>query len=78
MPRMDGREVLRALKTNSLLRRIPVIVLTTSTAEDDIDAAYELGVNTYLTKPVTFHGWVDIMRLLTRYWFEVAELPPRE
>lgn len=78
MPRMDGREVLRALKTDGLLRRIPVVALTTSTAEDDIDAAYDLGVNTYITKPVTFHGWVDIMRLLTRYWFEVAELPPRE
>jgi CheY-like chemotaxis protein len=78
MPRMDGREVLRALKTNGLYRRIPVVALTTSTAEDDIDASYDLGVNSYITKPVTFHAWVDIMRLLMRYWFEVVELPPRE
>lgn len=78
MPRMDGREVLRALKFSGMFRRIPVVALTTSTAEDDIDAAYDLGVNSYVTKPVTFHGWVDIMRLLTRYWFEVVELPPRE
>jgi CheY-like chemotaxis protein len=78
MPRMGGREVLRALKTDGLFRRIPVIALTTSMAEDDINASYDLGVNSYITKPVTFHAWVDIMRLLTRYWFEVVELPPRE
>ena len=78
MPRMDGHEVLRALKTHGLFRRIPVVALTTSTAKDDVDAAYDLGVNSYITKPVTFHAWVDIMRLLTRYWFEVAVLPPRE
>jgi CheY-like chemotaxis protein len=78
MPRMNGHEVLRALKTHGLFRRIPVVALTTSTAEDDVDAAYDLGVNSYITKPVTFHAWVDIMRLLIRYWFEVAVLPPRE
>jgi len=78
MPKMDGREVLRALKSNSQFRRIPVVALTTSTSEDDVAFAYDMGVNSYITKPVTFRGLVDIMTVLSKYWFEVVELPPRE
>jgi CheY-like chemotaxis protein len=78
MPKMDGREVLRAMKADHRFRRIPVVALTTSTAEDDIDFCYDTGVNSYVTKPVTFRALVDIMTVLSKYWFEVVELPPRE
>jgi CheY-like chemotaxis protein len=78
MPRMDGREVLRALKSDQHLRRIPVVALTTSAAEDDVTACYDFGVNSYITKPVTFRRLVDIMAIVSKYWFEVVELPPHE
>ena len=58
------------------LRDIPVVILTTSKAEEDIARTYELGANSYITKPVTFEGLVEIMRGLRRYWFEIVELPP--
>jgi len=74
MPKMDGREVLRALKSAEF-RRIPVVALTTSTARDDVEFSYAMGVNSYVTKPVTFRALVDIMNVLCRYWFEVVELP---
>jgi CheY-like chemotaxis protein len=77
MPRMDGREVLGVLKADRQLRRIPIIALTTSTAEDDVAASYDIGVNSYITKPVTFRELVDIMGVLSHYWFAVVELPPR-
>lgn len=76
MPRKDGREALREIKSDPELRSIPVVVLTTSKAEEDILRTYDLGVNSFITKPVTFDGLVDIMRLLGRYWFEIVELPP--
>jgi CheY-like chemotaxis protein len=75
MPRMDGREALREIKSDSVLRRYPVVVLTTSRADEDIVRSYELGVNSFITKPVTFQGLVDAMKVLNRYWFEVVELP---
>ena len=77
MPCKDGREVLREIKSDPQLRRIPVVVLTTSTAEADIVACYDLGVNSYLTKPTTFRRLVDLLQTVTQYWFETAELPPR-
>jgi len=75
MPRKDGREALREIKNDPELRRIPVVVLTTSKAEEDIYRTYDLGVNSFITKPVTFEGLVEVMKGLTNYWFEIVELP---
>lgn len=78
MPRKDGREALKEIKADPELRRIPIVVLTTSKAEEDIVRTYDLGVNSYVTKPVTFKSLVELIRVLGRYWFEVVELPPDE
>ena len=75
MPRMDGREALREIKSDPNLRSIPIVILTTSKAEEDIYRTYDLGVNSFITKPVTFDGLVAVMRGLGRYWFEIVELP---
>jgi CheY-like chemotaxis protein len=75
MPRMDGREALREIKSDPDLRHIPVVILTTSKAEEDIYRTYNLGVNSFITKPVTFDGLVAVMRTLGTYWFEIVELP---
>ena len=76
MPRMDGREALKLIKGDPDLRRIPVIVLTTSKAEEDIYRSYDLGVNSFIIKPVTFDSLVNIMRVLETYWFEIVEMAP--
>jgi len=76
MPRMDGREALAELKGDRHLHKIPVVVLTTSQADEDICRSYDLGVNSYITKPVTFDALVDIIGALGKYWFEIVELPP--
>lgn len=78
MPRMDGFEVLRQLKGDATLRTIPVVVLTTSAADADIVRSYDLGVNSFITKPVTFEGLVAAMRAVGHYWFEIVELPGRD
>ena len=78
MPRKDGREALKEIKADPNLRRIPIVVLTTSKAEEDIVRSYDLGVNSYVTKPVTFKSLVELVKVLGRYWFEVVELPPEE
>lgn len=75
MPRKDGREALAEIKGDPQLRKIPVVVLTTSKAEEDIYRTYDLGVNSYVTKPVTFEGLVEVMRTMGRYWIEIVELP---
>ena len=75
MPKKDGRDALREIKGDSLLRRIPIIVLTTSQSEEDIFRIYDLGASSFITKPVTFEGLVDVMRTLNKYWFEIVELP---
>ena len=75
MPRMDGREALRVLKGDPDLKQIPVVVLTTSKAEEDIYRTYNLGVNSFISKPVSFEGLVEVTRALGRYWFEIVELP---
>ncbi len=75
MPRKNGRESLRQLKSDPAWRSIPVVVLTTSTAPADVNYAYEMGVNSYMTKPVTFRMLVEAVRLLTQYWFELAQTP---
>jgi CheY-like chemotaxis protein len=76
MPRMDGREVLGKIKTDPQLRQIPVIALTTSAAEDDIAFSYDVGANSFISKPTSFREWVEILRIVCNFWFEVAELPP--
>jgi CheY-like chemotaxis protein len=76
MPRKDGREALREIKADPDLRRIPIIVLTTSKAEEDIYRTYDLGANSFITKPVSFEGLVAVMRDIGRYWIEIVELPP--
>jgi CheY-like chemotaxis protein len=75
MPRKDGREVLAEIKADEDLRSIPVVVLTTSKAEEDIARTYDLGVNSFITKPVTFNGLVHAMDAFSRYWLEIVELP---
>lgn len=75
MPKKDGREALKEIKGNSNLRQIPVVVLTTSKAEEDIFRTYNSGVNSFITKPVVFTALVQIMKDLGRYWFEIVELP---
>jgi len=75
MPRKDGREALKEIKAGPELRSIPVVVLTTSKAEEDIYRTYDLGVNSFITKPVNFESLVAVMRALGKYWFEIVELP---
>lgn len=75
MPKKDGREALAEIKGDENLRCIPVIVLTTSKDEQDIFRTYDLGVSSFITKPVTFGGLVEVMRTWQRYWFELVELP---
>jgi CheY-like chemotaxis protein len=75
MPKKDGREALAEIKADEDLRGIPVVVLTTSKDEEDIFRTYDLGVNSFITKPVTFTGLVEVMRTWQRYWFELVELP---
>lgn len=75
MPKKDGREALKEIKADPTLRRIPIVVLTTSKAEEDIYRTYDLGVNSFITKPVSFESLVDIMKALRAYWFEIVTLP---
>lgn len=75
MPRMDGRAVLTRMKADPALRRIPVVVLTTSKAEEDILRTYDLGVNSFIAKPVTFDALVELVRAIKHYWIELVELP---
>ena len=76
MPRKDGRTVLKEIKNDPLLHRIPVIVLTTSKAEEDIIKTYNLGVNSFICKPVSFDKLVDIVKTIGHYWIEIVALPP--
>jgi two-component system response regulator len=78
MPRMDGRQALAIIKADPQLRRIPVVVLTTSKAEEDLIRSYDLGVNSFCVKPVTFDGLVDLVRSLGHYWLSVVQLAPNE
>jgi CheY-like chemotaxis protein len=75
MPKKDGREALKEIKADDHLRVLPVVVLTTSKAEEDILRTYDLGVSSFITKPVTFSSLVDVMKTLSKYWFEIVELP---
>ena len=75
MPRKDGRQALLEIKNDPQLRRIPIVILTTSEAEEDILRSYDLGVNSFIVKPVTFDGLVQVMRTIGLYWFEIVALP---
>ncbi|WP_224095410.1 response regulator [Nostoc sp. MS1] len=76
LPRKDGREVLAEIKTDNSLKRIPVVVLTTSQAEEDIIKAYNLAANCYITKPVDFDQFVRIVQSIENFWFAIVKLPP--
>jgi len=76
MPKLDGREALQQIKLEPSLRAIPIVVLTTSQIEEDIYRSYDLGVNSFISKPVTFVGLVAAMQAIGRYWFEIVDLPP--
>jgi CheY-like chemotaxis protein len=78
MPRKDSREALKEIKGDPALRRIPVVVLTTSKAQEDILRTYDLGVNSFIVKPATFEAFVDLVQVLGTYWFETVELPPEK
>ncbi len=75
MPRKDGREALKQIKADPDLRRIPIVILTTSRADEDVYRSYDLGANSFITKPVTFSGLVEVMKTIGKYWFEIVELP---
>lgn len=75
MPRKDGREALAEIKSHPDLRRIPVVVLTTSKAEEDVMRTYDLGVNSFISKPISFDGLVEVMAELGKYWLEIVKLP---
>lgn len=75
MPKKDGREAMKEIKSDEHLRMIPVVVLTTSKAEEDVLRTYDLGVSSFIVKPVTFTALVDVMKTLSKYWFEIVELP---
>lgn len=77
MPKMDGREALAEIRSDPDLRLIPIVVLTTSKAEEDIYRTYDLGASSFINKPVAFEGLVDVMNTLKKYWFEIVELPSR-
>ena len=76
MPRKDGREALAEIKAHPTLRRIPIIALTTSRVEEDILKTYELGVASYIRKPVTFAQLCELVKIFQQYWLEIVELPP--
>jgi CheY-like chemotaxis protein len=78
MPRKDGREALKEIKADPLLRHIPVVVMTTSKAEEDILRSYEIGTAGYITKPVTFEALVKVVKTLGEYWVQIVKLPSKE
>ena len=77
LPRMDGRDVLAAVKVDENLRRIPVVVLTTSEAEQDILKAYNLNANCYVTKPLDLDQFIRVIKTIEDFWLTIVKLPPR-
>lgn len=75
LPRKDGREVLSEIKADKRLRRIPVIVLSSSAADEDIDSAYDLQASCYITKPMNAQGYFDVVASIDEFWFSVVQLP---
>jgi CheY-like chemotaxis protein len=77
MPRMDGREALQQIRSDKKTRHIPVVILTTSAAEEDVLWSYHLGVNSFITKPVTFDGLMRVVQSMSEYWLEIVRVPSR-
>jgi CheY-like chemotaxis protein len=77
LPRKDGREVLDEMKNDPALRRIPVVVLTTSKAEQDVLRSYELHANCYITKPVALDRFIEVVQAIENFWLTIVKLPPR-
>jgi CheY-like chemotaxis protein len=77
LPRMDGRQVLQGIKSDPDLRRIPVVILTTSDAETDVLMSYDLHANCYLTKPIDLHRFLDIVHGMQMFWLSLVQLPPQ-
>jgi two-component system, response regulator len=75
MPKIDGREALKIIKSNPEFRRIPVVILTTSNAPQDIEKCYELGANCFMTKPSSYEGLNDAIKTLSKFWLELSYLP---
>ncbi len=75
MPKKDGREALKEIKSDPSLRSIPIVVLTSSKEEGDVFCSYDLGANSYITKPVTFDTLIEVVMALGQYWFEIVKLP---
>jgi CheY-like chemotaxis protein len=75
LPGTDGREVLKLIKSDLKLKKIPVVVLTTSNDVKDIEKCYQLGANSYIQKPVGYEGFINAIRKLNEYWFEISLLP---
>ena len=75
MPKKDGRTALKEIREDEQLRKIPIVVLTTSKSEEDILKTYNLGVNSFITKPVTFDGLVEVVRVIGKYWIEIVAIP---
>jgi CheY-like chemotaxis protein len=78
LPKVDGREVLEKIKADPKLRRIPVVVLTVSNREEDVARCYDVGANTYITKPVRFEDFIKVVKTIKRYWILGGTLPPVE
>lgn len=78
MPRMDGREVLREVKSNPRLKHIPIIILTSSDAEADVLKSYELYANCYITKPVDLDKFLQVVRKIEDFWLSIVHLPPKK
>lgn len=78
MPKIDGRQVLEEMNNNPDCPNVPVIVLTTSKQEEDIIRSYDLGIKSYITKPVDFNSFVEAIKLLGQYWFQLVVLPPKD
>lgn len=76
MPKKDGREALKEMRAHPILRRVPVVVFTTSKSDEDIIRSYDLGVNCFIRKPASFEGFVEVMDRLNKFWFELVEFPP--
>jgi CheY-like chemotaxis protein len=76
MPKKDGREALKEIKNNPELRSIPVIILTTSKATEDVNLCYGLGANGYIVKPNSFSELANTLKILTKFWLDVVTLPP--
>jgi CheY-like chemotaxis protein len=78
MPKLDGRQVLEQIRSIHELRNIRVVVLTTSHQEEDITRSYDLGVHSYITKPVDLDQFFNVVRTLEEYWFQIVVLPPKD